>query len=684
MKKLLYILILCLCLNGVALASETEAEPAPQAEPATLAEPAAPVESASQAEPAAPAEPADGNADGEKPPPKADGDGIVGDGDGIAGDGNGADGPADPAGAGDPDSPETPEGGQGGPADPQGTADAPAEARRLLESGMTDEALQAALEGLSKGDKVYVNATKDAPVCLKGAAPETLAEAEFLPDDEVFKDDGCQVRFALAEPGGAEKVYDGLKALAKDADGETADVWLWVEKPAAVTEDEPVDPSGKEDEPAPAAAVQVSCEGFTSGTWMTEWPEFRLSGIPEGRNWDYAAIIYDERIAVLSADRYVPEQEGVYALRFAILDELGDIVSASEKFTLMLDCTPPDAIIEIDENADYTLNISAGDSVSGVAALSVDGGETWIDMEDGGAYAYAAGGPATVPAGAIRVRDAAGNVFESTEEYALRKTEPEPYDPGYYGGFGGGGGGGGGGDGAKKPAKTHASGTGEDSGEYDALQLELPEEPMTQLTVGGRALPLTLALTEAQESGAPLGGEQPFTAALARWTPAPAEGEEAEPLDDDGAMNTLVLTAEPAANLGDRFTYEWRFNGEVYRELANSGIQYVALRVGGDVAAFPTQGFTGGTKYTELKMLGVSTRRFDYALTMKVNLDPGYVSALTDCDYSLDCDLAIRAEVENMAYELSSSIHSVMYFYDVYLGPPDMLEQPFGAYRAES
>ena len=156
--------------------------------------------------------------------------------------------------------------------------------------------------------------------------------------------------------------------------------------------------------------------------------------------------------------------------------------------------------------------------------------------------------------------------------------------------------------------------------------------------------------------------------------PAAAEG--------GAAPDTLVLTAEADPNLGDRFTYEWRFNGEVYRMLANSGIRYVALRVGDDIAAFPTAGFTGGTKYTELKMLGVSTRRFDYTVTMKVDLDPGHVSAMSDSDFSRDCDLSIRAEVENMAYELSSSTHSVMYFYDVYLGPEEMLLKPFGEYKA--
>ena len=109
----------------------------------------------------------------------------------------------------------------------------------------------------------------------------------------------------------------------------------------------------------------------------------------------------------------------------------------------------------------------------------------------------------------------------------------------------------------------------------------------------------------------------------------------------------------------------------------------MALKVGDDVAAFPTEGFTGGTKYTELKMLGVSTRKFDYTLAMKVNLDPTYMSLMSDSDFSQECDRSSRAEVENMAYELSSSPNSIMYFYDVYLGPEAMLKQPFGAYQAQ-
>ncbi|MBR1821006.1 MAG: hypothetical protein IJ769_05220, partial [Clostridia bacterium] len=245
---------------------------------------------------------------------------------------------------------------------------------------------------------------------------------------------------------------------------------------------------------------------------------------------------------------------------------------------------------------------------------------------------------------------------------------------------------GGGGTGDGKPAKTHASGDGEEGAAYETLALELPVEPMTKLTVGGEEMALTLVLDAAQAEGAPVGEDQPFTAAMGSWCPAPAGEDAHENVLTDAAapaQDTLILSAVPEADLGDEFAYTWRFNGEVYRMLANSGIKYVALRVGDDIAAFPTEGFTGGTKYTELKMLGVSTRKFDYTLTMRVNRNPGYVSAMSDSDFSQDCDLSIRTEVENMAYELSSSTNSIMYFYDVYLGPEAMMAQPFGQYKAE-
>ena len=77
--------------------------------------------------------------------------------------------------------------------------------------------------------------------------------------------------------------------------------------------------------------------------------------------------------------------------------------------------------------------------------------------------------------------------------------------------------------------------------EYDALTLDLPDEPMRQLTVGGEPMALTLVLVSAQESGAPVGVNQPFTATLRHWDDA----------SEDSGDNTLVLDAEIDADLGD-------------------------------------------------------------------------------------------------------------------------------------
>lgn len=145
-----------------------------------------------------------------------------------------------------------------------------------------------------------------------------------------------------------------------------------------------------------------------------------------------------------------------------------------------------------------------------------------------------------------------------------------------------------------------------------------------------------------------------------------------------------MLTAVEEENLGDRFEYRWKFNGEVCRSLSNSGIRYLALRIGDDVLAFPTEGFTGGTKYTELKMLGVSTKKFDYAVAMTFNLDPDRIPMLSESDFSENCDIAIQTEVESMKYVLSAEQKGEMYYYNVWLGPVKMMEVPFGEFGAVS
>lgn len=562
--------------------------------------------------------------------------------------------------------------GEGGEAAPE-TAEVPEDAEAWFErdGAKIGGRLEEILPQLTGNDTLnIVSKNVQKVVWVRDVALKPLADVILKLDPE---DRTKAICISRVDPAGSETPETiELKALAECGDDEKGDLYFWIE---------PVKPEEPEPTPteAPAPVLAVAAESYVAETWSAETPSFTLSGIPEGGQYSYAAVMYGERIVPLSGDTYVPDAEGQYSVRFVLLDGIGDIVSASETYQLWLDATAPEKVmVEADEVQSYALHITATDSLSGVTGVSLDGGATWTELTNGEIYTYVGEGPATLSPGAIQVRDAAGNLWRNEKEVLLEAVTPEPS----YGG--GGGGGGGSGDG--KAAPSHASGDGEEGAEYETLALELPEEPMKQLTVGGEAMALTLVLDDAQAQDAPVGEDMPFTARLGSWCPAP-KGEDAHEnvLADpsEPAQDTLILTAEPEADLGDAFSFTWRFNGEVYRMLANSGIKYVALRIGDDLAAFPTEGFTGGTKYTELKMLGVSTRKFDYTLTMKVNLDPGYVSAMSDSDFSRDCDLSIRAEVENMAYELSSSTNSIMYFYDVYLGPEDMMAQPFGQYRAE-
>ena len=516
-------------------------------------------------------------------------------------------------------------------------AEVPAEAEARFEAlSGTLEALLGQIEG--KGT-VLLRVDLEKRVFLENAPLKKLSELTFEPDGEVFVGD-FTAYIATDDPKAVEK-----PALVNPADfaergpEETAPLYFWVDAKDKYAEKEP------EPEPEPTEvipALGVAAEKLVTGAWSNEMPVFTLSGIPEGMKWIYAAIVYDQRIVPLSGNTFTPDAEGQYSVRFAMLDGIGDVISASETYDLWLDATEPETVkIENDAAVSYTMHVTASDGLSGVTGISLDGGG------------------------------------RNATEHHLEAVMPE-YN-------GGGGGGGGGGSGEKKAAPSHASGDGDEGAKYEALELELPQEPMTRLTVGGETLPMTLVLDAAQGENAPVGEEQPFTASLANWQPPTASEDVHENVLADAAKaapNTLVLAAVPEANLGSQFTYAWKFNGEVYRLLSNSGVKYVALKVGDDLAAFSTEGFTGGTKYTELKMLGVSTRKFDYTLTMRVNLDPGYVSAMSDSDFSQTCDLSIRAEVENMAYELSASTNSLMYFYDVYLGPEDMLGQPFGEYKS--
>lgn len=633
MKKLICLLALCLCLNSAAGFAEEAPELPPEPTPVveTREEPAPePVETPdSETEEEAPEETA------EPEPTEAPEE------------------TAEPEATPEPEATAAPEATSAPEEIPSDV-----EAWMLIDGEAHGGTLEVLLKMAEEGAEIVVRGKK--PIQIKNVAIRPLPGLKLTADKDVFKDGKYVVNVYEAEPDETVEPVD-LKGYADAAEDETRELWFLVEKEIEAPETT-VEPEITPEATAAPEGLQVTAVNYHPDEWQCDVPTFQLSGIPEGMPWSYAVIIYDDRIVMLSEDSYIPQEEGFYTLRFAIMNEIGDIVGVSDKYELNLDWTLPEVQIIPDMEVSYAMEIAAEDALSGLEALSLDGGKTWQPYENGDIFRYTGDKTVTFKAGMIQVRDLAGNIYQSTEAYRLEKVRR------------GGGGGGGGGNGEGKAAKTHASGDGEQTPEYETLELQLPDDAMDQLTIGGEPMALTLWLEGDDEEPAK------FTAALASWTPEPAEDEEEAAQTLPAPRDTLLLSADMDANLGDQFTYAWRFNGEVYRLLANSGIRYVALQVGDDLVAFPTEGFTGGTKYTELKMLGVSTKKFDYTITMKVNLDPGYMSAMSPNDFSKECDVSIRAEVENMAYELSNSPQSVMYFYDVYLGPEDMLDHPFGRY----
>ena len=445
---------------------------------------------------------------------------------------------------------------------------------------------------------VYVLAKE--PVRIEKFKLALLKDVELLPDAEFGA--GCAVMCAT-EAGPIEQ-----EAIDAAADEEvTLIISVVKQREESKPDPEPGegDVPGGEDE---KLQLKVTARGLRDGAWCGEIPGFLLEGIPENNgDCGYAAIIYDERIVPLAGDEYFAREEGVYVVRFAILDALGDIVDKSEKYLLMLDFTAPELTIDVSTERDYTMTLSAADALSGVTELSLDGGESWVPLNEGESVVHTEARRKAFAPGMIQVRDLAGNVNLNMEEIVLDAIPRESYG-GYMGGWGGSGGGG---DDGSHKAAPHARGDGHDA-PYDAYELALPDGPVEVLTLGGEELDLGLEIV-----GEEVPGDAParFTAKLTSWAAEKPLAPELEP-----AKDTLVVRAE-AGDFGKPFTCTWRINGAVLRKLYNTDIAYLALAAGDAVLSLPTVGFTAGTRYAELKMEGVSTAEFTYEIVMRI--DPG-------------------------------------------------------------
>ena len=386
--------------------------------------------------------------------------------------------------------------------------------------------------------------------------------------------------------------------------------------------------------PAPTGmTLEVTADGYEPGIWTNNPPVFTLSGIPEGSDeYVYGVFVCNERLILLAKDTdfYVPTEEGLTSVRFAILDMMGDVVALSDQYDLMLDLSAPDGpYLSGVDYCDTVCYIEAYDSLSGMSDISYDEGETWepyIEYEDGLSIVGEKGD--TIEAGTIWVRDIAGNISANAEEFTFGKRKKT-------GGTGGTG---------TKPIKHVKETMDYSKANYNALELKFSDEPQTQLVAGEATL--NLSLSEGAGDAA-----KPFTAKLAAWQ----TDEKAQ-----DKPNALVLTAQAGEE-----NSTWRFSGDVYKLLNNSGVDYLVFSTGEYMTALPTAGFTGGTQYGKLKASGVSTRKFEYTL----------------CQDEALRETTLSVQVEGETYLLEEDTAQPMYRYDVLVGTTDLMKNPYESYK---
>ena len=454
---------------------------------------------------------------------------------------------------------------------------------------------------------------KDAPV---NPNPTTAPDETNKPSETAKPSE-------MTEPGGTTEPGETNEPAETTQPGGTAD-------PNATPTPTPsptIEPTA-----TPKVPFEVTAENYNPGVWTSEIPVFTLSGIPEGSTeYVYGVFICDEKLVLLSNGNnvYMPTDEGLTSVRFAVLDKMGDVQALSDQYDMMLDLSAPDGpYLSGDDECKTVCYVTADDWLSGVEAISFDEGETWepyIGSEQEMSFLGEVGD--TVEAGTIWVRDAAGNIAVNEEEFTFGK-KPRT-------GTGTGTG--------KKPIRHVKETMDYSKANYNALELNVSDAPQTELTIGGTALNLSLTSE---------GQTEAFTAELTTWQTAAG--------DELTAPNALVLTAANAAQ-----TNVWHFGGEAYKLLSNSGVDYLVFASGDYITVIPTTGFTGGTQYGKLKAGGVSTRKFEYTLIQDEALR----------------ETTLSVQVEGETYLLEENTESPMYRYDVLVGTKNMMKKPYESYK---
>ena len=496
-----------------------------------------------------------------------------------------------------------------------------------------------ALEELLRLTKDTIYIASDELFTLTGEAALLAQEADLTLDADVFPEEENYILY-ISDVG---------------PNGETQEdtIYLWAGKeedappePTASAEPEPTDPVEVE------AELLVVPEMYRAGAWSATAPSFTLTAVPDTLTSYTFAVSVDDGEAQAVESPYTFSTEGQHTLLFYLIDASGAQAARSTTYTVWLDTAAPEAQAQFDLQTG-ALTVTATDALSGVDAISLDGGKTWQTMTaaEDGSFAYSAPLTAQVAAGELMVRDAAGNCWQSAESYGAPGGMGGDFGGmgSMGGGFGGSFSGGSGGSSGTTRTVSHSSGSEEETTAYGAVALEVEDTSMFALALGGETLPLTLTLD--YEAGGDGNTAAAFTAELTVWN-----GEEG---DED--CDTLILTA-PDNGAESPYAYRWDFTGDVYKTLFNSGVQYLVLRVGDHVTALSTAGFTAGTAYNALKSEGAASSEFAYSLWMG---EP-------------DPELEMEVEARGARYLLNAG-EGDMYYYDVYTGDMDMLSAAFGA-----
>lgn len=549
------------------------------------------------------------------------------------------------------------------------------------------------LIGLRGEGEIFVQAKK--AVKISEIDARQLIGVEFAPDPDVFQNGEFRARITTESPDAAEDLSAlediDLSPYKDMTEPAPVTVYIWVmqifeetpspeptaqptQTPADMPTAEPTQAPSPEPTAQPTQAptpeptqapivLSVSAENAVPGVWSGVLPTFELSGIPQGReDLKYAVILYDREITELDGSVYQPASEGVFSVRFVIVDAMGDIVSASDSTTLYLDLSVPEAVLPMpSQQKSYAMVLLAADSLSGVKRVSVDSGETWEPIENEVPYGYVFGQETVLESGMLQIEDHAGNVWKNEEPLVFGAVYKENGggSGGYYG-----------------PHKDHSENTTGDDGTtgYAEAYLSAGEEPVLSLDIAGRVLSLS---TEFADGAAQ---ETPFSVQFGKMAALDEHGDRIGGLEslhigeisDGDDMMLLTAAAPQEIPEGETPAYIWSFDGAALRTLYASGVEHLVLCAGESAAVFPTVGFTAGTKYTELKIGGTGSRYFLY--TARMQELSGQTRTADGINRTENTEFSLDADVKGEKFRLVPAADERMYADGVCVIPAEWLD----------